>query len=452
MSSGLTFTLDKLTYGGDALGKLPAPLSGASGRAVFVPFALPGETVRARIVEEKRGHARAELIEVLEPSPERITPKCKHFFPPLSTTAGGGEGLGLALPALAVRPGSEVEGVGVCGGCHYQHMTYAAQLRAKEEILRDQLERIGHIENPPIKPIAVSPLEWNYRNHMQFHLTEAGKLGFVRSGDGLRPSRSLLAISECHLPEPALNALWPQLEFEPGSGLARVSLRLGADKEVMLILESNDPNPPELEIEADISVVHLSAEDAVVLAGEDHILIEVLDRPFRVSAGSFFQVNTVMAGKMVEHLLTNLPLSPMNTLLDVYCGVGLFSAFLAPRVKRLTGIESSPSACEDFTVNLDEFENVELYEAPAEDVFPVLRTPPNIMLVDPPRAGLHRDVMDAILTMKPGMLAYVSCDPSTLGRDAARLIAGGYRLKQVTPFDLFPQTYHIESISFFEAT
>jgi len=424
-------TLEKLTYGGDALGRLQDPLTGASGRAVFVPFALPGETVRARIVEEKRGHARAELIEVLEPSPERITPKCKHFFSPLPL----GEGAGVKA---------------ACGGCHYQHMPYAPQLRAKEAILCDQLARIGHIENPPVRPMIPSPLEWNYRNHVQFHLTEAGKLGFVRLGDGLSPSRSLLAISECYLPEPALNALWPQLEFEPGSGLERVSLRLGADKEVMLILESNDPNPPELKSEADISVVHLSAEDAIVLAGDDTILIEVLGRPFRVSAGSFFQVNTAMAGKMVEHLLTNLPLSPTNTLLDVYCGVGLFSAFIAPHVKRLTGIESSPSACEDFAVNLDEFENVELYEAPAKDALPVLGTHPDIMLVDPPRAGLHRGVMDAILTMKAGTLAYVSCDPSTLGRDAARLIAGGYRLKQVTPFDLFPQTYHIESISFFE--
>jgi len=440
MNSGFTITLDKLTYGGDALGRLPEPLTGVSGRAVFVPFALPGETVRARIVEEKRGHVRAELIEVLEPSPERITPKCKHFFSPLSAAAGGGEG----------------PGVGSCGGCHYQHMTYAAQLRAKEAILCDQLARIGHIENPLLKPIVASPLEWNYRNHMQFHLTEAGKLGFVDLTPAPSPRRraekNIIPISECHLPEPALNALWPQLEFEPGSGLERVSLRLGADKEVMLILESNDPNPPELESEADISVVHLSAEDVVVLAGDDAILIDVLGRPFRVSARSFFQVNTAMAGKMVEHLLTNLPLSPTNTLLDVYCGVGLFSAFIAPHVKRLTGIESSPSACENFAANLDEFENVELYEAPAEDVLPMWGIHPDNVLVDPPRAGLHRDVMDAILTMKAGTLAYVSCDPSTLGRDAARLIAGGYRLKQVTPFDLFPQTYHIESISFFEAT
>jgi len=420
--------LEKLTYGGDALGRLPDPLTGTSGRAVFVPFALPGETVRARSVEAKRGHVRTELIEVLEPSPERITPKCPHF--------------------------------GACGGCHYQHMPYAAQLRAKEDILRDQLTRIGHIENPPISPIVFSPLEWNYRNHVQFHLTEAGKLGFVRSGErrfvrsnnGIGPSQSLLAISECHLPEPALNALWPQLEFEPGSGLGRVSLRLGADEEVMLVLESNDPNLPEMEIEADISVVHLSAGDAVMLAGDDHIVVRVLGRGFHVSAGSFFQVNTAIAAKMVEHLLTTLPISPKTTLLDVYCGVGLFSAFFAPHVKRLISVESSPSACEDFAVNLDEFENVELYEASAEDVLPALDVRPDILLVDPPRAGLHRRASDGILALRPATLAYVSCDPSTLGRDAARLVTGGYRLKQVTPFDLFPQTYHIESISIFEVT
>jgi len=461
-------TLEKLTYGGDAMGRLPDPLTGASGRAVFVPYALPGERVRVRLVEVKRGYARAELLEVLAPSAERISPRCKHYFSPLARSSG--EGPGPVLPVLADtvraasiggtpvrdgRPGSKVEGVRACGGCHYQHMPYEAQLRAKEAILRDQLERIGQIENPPIRPMVPSPSEWNYRNHVQFHLTAEGKLGYMGAGtgDGHRPSPSeVVAISECHLPETSLNALWPQLEFEPDSGLERVSLRLGADEEVMLILESEDPNPPELEIEADISVVHLSAEDAVVLAGDDYIVVRALDRPFRVSAGSFFQVNTAMAGKMAEDLLTNLPISPNTTLLDVYCGVGLFSAFLAPRVGRLIGIESSPSACEDFVVNLDEFENVELYEAPAEEVLPALDVHPDIILVDPPRAGLDRRALDAILTMKPGTLAYISCDPATLGRDAARLIAGGYRLKQVTPFDLFPQTYHIESVSIFETT
>jgi 23S rRNA (uracil1939-C5)-methyltransferase len=157
-----------------------------------------------------------------------------------------------------------------------------------------------------------------------------------------------------------------------------------------------------------------------------------------------------MAGKMVEHLLDNLPVTAETILLDVYCGVGLFSAFFAPRVGRLIGIESSPSSCDDFAVNLDEFDNVELYQAPAEAVLPLLDVAPEAVIVDPPRAGLERRALEALLALGPGRIAYVSCDPSTLGRDAARLVAGGYRLTQVTPFDLFPQTYSIESISILE--
>jgi SAM-dependent methyltransferases related to tRNA (uracil-5-)-methyltransferase len=157
-----------------------------------------------------------------------------------------------------------------------------------------------------------------------------------------------------------------------------------------------------------------------------------------------------MAEKMVQHLLTCLPVSLSGTLLDVYCGVGLFSAFLAPKCERVIGIESSPSACEDFAVNLDEFDNVELYEGLAEEVIPYFEAKPEIVLVDPPRAGLEKRVVDGILELRPRFMAYVSCDPSTLARDSKRLIEGGYKLKQVTPFDLFPQTYHIESISLFE--
>jgi 23S rRNA (uracil1939-C5)-methyltransferase len=194
-------------------------------------------------------------------------------------------------------------------------------------------------------------------------------------------------------------------------------------------------------------------ENTVVIAGNDHILIPVSGRDFQVSAASFFQVNTAMAEKMVNHLITKLPITPSVTLLDVYCGAGLFSAFLAPRCERVIGIESSLSACEDFAFNLDEFDHVELYEGLAEDVLPSLVgriANPSYIVVDPPRAGLEKHVIDGIVKLNPQMIAYVSCDPSTLARDAARLIRGGYRLKDVTPFDLFPQTYHIESISLFE--
>ena len=402
--------LEKLTYGGETMGRLP------DGRAVFVPFGLPGETVHVRLTQEKQNFARAELLEVLTASQARIDPKCQHFKK--------------------------------CGGCHYQNLSYADQLKAKEDILRDQLHRIGKIENPPVKPVVSSPLEWNYRNHVQFHLTAEGKIGFMNS-----KGNSVLPIEECHLPETGIDAFWRDLLFESNKDVGRVSLRAGRDEELMVLLESETPEPPELEIEADVSVIHLFDEHPVVIAGQDHLTITVLEKDFRVSAASFFQINTGMAEKMVEHLLGKLSVTPASSLMDVYCGAGLFSKFFAPKCIRVIGIESSGSACEDFAFNLDEFDNVELYEGPAEEILPALVgqiSGVTHVLVDPPRAGLERYALDAIISLQPQVIAYVSCDPSTLARDAARLIAGGYRLVEVTPFDLFPQTYHIESISIFE--
>ncbi len=394
------------------MGRLP------DGRAVFVPFGLVGERVRVKLTEEKKNFARGEILQILQFSDERIQPRCKHF--------------------------------GECGGCHYQHFPYEKQLEIKTEILRDQLTRIGKIENPPVQPIVACPNAWNYRNHIQFSLTDEGKLGFV--GTGLA-SVQTIPITECHLPEPPINNFWRQLEFEPETDVERVSLRAGNDEELMLILESDSPEPPEIEIEAGISVAHVYEDNSVVVAGNDHILIRVLDRDFKVSASSFFQVNTPMAEKMVEHLFTCLPISLSTTLLDLYCGVGLFSAFFAPKCGRVIGVESSASACEDFAVNLDEFDNVELYEGAAEEVLPSLVGQVgnlSYVIVDPPRAGIERHALDAIVQLKPQRIAYVSCDPSTLARDAARLIAGGYKLSDVTPFDMFPQTFHIESVSLFE--
>jgi 23S rRNA (uracil1939-C5)-methyltransferase len=323
-------------------------------------------------------------------------------------------------------------------------MPYEVQLEVKTEILRDQLQRIGKIENPPVQPMVGCRDPWNYRNHLQFHLSNNGNLGFV-SVDG----NTILPVTECHLPNKSIDGLWPQLEFEADTSIERISLRTGMDDDLMLILVSDELEAPELELEAGISVVHLTDEDALVMAGEDHLIMQVLEREFRVSAGSFFQVNTVMAEKMISHLLDNLSL-PAKTILDVYSGVGLFSAFLAPNCERLIGIESSPSACEDFVENLDEFDHVELYEGAAEDVIPHLDAEQVIVLVDPPRAGVDKVALDGIHDLEPQFIAYVSCDPATLARDAGRLIAGGYHLVNVTPFDMFPQTYHIESISLFE--
>lgn len=401
-------TIQRLVYGGDGMGRLE------DGRAVFVPFTLPGERVRVRLVEEKRGHARGELVELLQASPLRIQPRCAHY--------------------------------GVCGGCHYQHIPYDAQLEFKTEILRDQLERIGGLKKPPIRSAVGSPHAFNYRNHIQFHLSPDGKLGFQAAHQN-----QLVPIRECHLPEAAMEKIWRVLDLEPVPGIDRVGLRLGSDEEVMLVLEGSEPEALEFAVEElDISAVQLGPGGALVLAGSDSLTMAVLGRPFQVSAGSFFQVNTAMAEAMVTHLSALLPVSSASTLLDVYCGVGLFSAFFAERVGRLVGIEAEPSACQDYVVNLDAFDHVELYEAPAEMVLGSVDFHPDVVLVDPPRAGLEGAALDGLLRQQPRYLAYISCDPATFARDTRRLAAGDYQLQQVTPFDLFPQTYHIESLSLFE--
>ena len=399
-------------YGGESIARLP------DGRAVFIPFTIPGESVRGELSEEKPGYARARLLEVLEPSPLRSEPRCAHF--------------------------------GECGGCQYQHMSYAAQVEAKTAILIDQLERIGKLSPVTVQRVAPSERDYEYRNHIQLHQSPDGRLGYFRPR-----SSQVLTIRECHLPEPPIAALRPQLEFEPGAGIERIGLRLGAGDDLQVILESKDPRPPELSIEGlPVSVVHLSPAGTLVLAGSPTITIEILGRPFRVSAGSFFQTNTGVAASMASYIVERLErrgcLHPQAAALDLYCGVGLFSAFLAGRVGRLVGVESSPGAVDDFSLNLDEFDHVEIYEAPVEHVLPGLDLRPEFILVDPPREGLGKGVIDSLLKLGALLLVYVSCDPATLARDARRLSEGGYKLAELALFDQFPQTSHFESISLWE--
>ena len=380
------------------------------GRAVFIPLAMPGELVRIRLVEEKRNFARAELVEIIEASPERIKPRCRHF--------------------------------GECGGCHYQHIPYSLQLQAKEMILRDQLQRIGKIKQPPVEATRPSPDPLHYRNYIQFHLDDQGRLGF----EAARSNR-VVPIQECHLPQVDIDSLWRQLQIEPVPGLDRVGLRSGY-AEQQLILESENPEALEFSVEdLPISAVHLGPGGCLVLAGSQAVTFEILGRPFQVSAGSFFQVNTAQAEAMVIYLLENLPLTSESTVLDVYCGVGLFSAFLAEKVSQLIGIEISESACDDFSANLDEFDHVSLYAASAEEALHSVNFHPDVVVVDPPRSGLGWEALAGLLAQQAACIAYISCDPSTLARDSRRLAEAGYKLLKVTPFDVFPQTFHIESIS-----
>lgn len=395
-------------YGGEALARLP------DGRAVFIPYAFPNEDLRIRLVEEKERYARGEIVEIIKASPLRITPRCAHF--------------------------------GECGGCHYQHITYEEQLKIKKNIFVDQLIRMGKMTDPPVKKIVPSPQEWNYRNQIQLHMSREGELGFLR-----HRSNQVVPIQECHLPTESLNQIWPSLNLEFIPGLDRINLRAGEEgQDTLVVLESSDPEPIEFSVDMSLSAVHRGPGGKIVLAGDDFTVIPIHGYPFVVSAGSFFQVNNQVAELVVDFLLERLPLKEDSLLLDVYCGVGLFSAFLAPRVGKVIGIESDPNAGEDFLYNLAGYENVDFYDIPAEKVLPFLDLKPDIILLDPPRAGISKTVLDSVVSLDPDLITYISCDPATLARDADRFKKQGYLLQESTLFDMFPQTFHIESVNIFQ--
>jgi 23S rRNA (uracil1939-C5)-methyltransferase len=397
-------TLEEMVFGGAAMGRLK------DGRAIFVPYALAGERVLVELIEEKAHHAWGKLVRVLDPSPPRIEARCPHF--------------------------------GECGGCHYQMLPYEEQVPLKAKLLADQLQRLGRLQTLPEIQIFPSPSAWHYRNNLQFHLTPQGKLGFQRA-----QSHDTLPIQQCFLPLAPLKDLWQQIELDPAAGIERIELRCDSEDNLLLVLESNHLELPEVVIEElPLSVVHLSPAGSLVIAGSEYLWMEIKGQRLRLSAGAFFQSNQAVAEQILDFLLEHVVLSANDTLLDVYCGGGLYSLFLAPKVGRLIGIESSPFACRDYEFNLDPFNHVELYEATAEQVLTHINLHPQTVLVDPPRSGLSKIVREALLRLAPQQVVYISCDAATFARDAFHLTQNGYRLEQLAFFDMFPQTYHLEEV------
>ena len=296
----LTFHLDTLTYGGEALGRV-------EGKAIFVTGGLPGEVVRVVVEDERARFARGRVIEVIESSPDRITPRCPHFG--FDSTS--------------------------CGGCQWQHIDYAAQLRSKTAIVREQLQRLGRVPDPPVRDIIPSPAIWQYRNHAQFHRTPDGQPGFQAAR-----SHRVVAIDECHIIEPALLD-WLRSNRRAVTQADRVSVRFG--------------NTPDR------------------LNGAT--MFRIKDATLRVSDESFFQVNTSLIETLIDQVLAECDPQPADTILDAYCGVGLFSRFLAPRADRVIGVESSASAVRDFRLNLAAFDRVEVHHGLVEEVLSQLTLP-----------------------------------------------------------------------------
>ncbi len=405
--------LNAMAHGGSALGR-------NNGRTVFVPYAIPGERVRARVRHEKGRTVFAEGVTLLDASADRVTPRCPHFGPHQ------------------------------CGRCHWQHIDYPAQLLLKQDVLADQLERIGGFEDADVRAVIASPEQWGYNARMTMGVAEDGKLGFTREGQ--RPSpRNIFPITECHILHPDLLALKDSLDLETMMGLQELTFQMGSDGALMIVIRMADDEAPELLTDLPMSVnMLLDDNQPVSLIGETHSRYSVKGRTFRTTAGSFFRPNLSQMDTLVEIVLAALDLKTDQAVLDLYAGVGLFTAFLAQQARLVTMVESYPPATADAEENLADFDNVDVIEGAVEDVLEALEERYDATLLDPPGDGLSVETLDGLAALGIPRLVYVSSDPATLARDGKRLAAMGYRLTYVQPLDLAPQTYYIDSVARFE--
>ena len=393
-----------MANGGAAMGR------DANDRVVFVPFAIPGEQIRVDIVEDRKRFARGRLKEIIEPSPDRVEPSCPHF--------------------------------GSCGGCHFQHISYPAQLRFKEEVVRDQLNRIGGLERITVKPVLANPEPWAFATDITFSLTTNGQLGFWSPIKG-----QVIPINTCLIIRERLLEAYQDIDLELAN-LRKLTLRLGDDGSLLAALEVEELEAPSLETNFPISVALILPDGlAANLIGDNHIVQSIKGCDFRISAGSFFYPSPTALELALDAILNYAALAGDEKLLELYSGVGTLTAFLAPKSATTTAIEVNPDAVADAAVNLYNHENVTLYEGLVEEILPLLDVEPDVMVVDPPPTGLPPTVIDEIVVKAPRKLIYISSDVAILARDGRRLAAKGYRLAEVQPVDMVPQNYQVLTIS-----
>ncbi len=380
--------LTGFAHGGYAVGRAP------DGRVAFVSFGVPGERVIAEVTSESASYLEAETVQVLEASPNRVEPRCEYF--------------------------------GRCGGCQLQHIDYEEQVRLKTEVVREQLRRIGGFEDASIRPMLGMDDPWGYRNHMRFTVRRDGDIGFMQRG-----THRFLRIDDCDIAHPRLNAMLAAAQ-DRTYGTRQISMRLGERTGDILVqprLQWRPGSRPRFP------------------SGQKHYEEELLEQRYRVSASAFFQVNTRQAERLVDLAVRRLIEAQPRVVVDAYSGVGTFAALLASRVDQVVTIEAQPSADDDAAVNLSGFDNVTRLVGTVEDVLPGLEPSPDALVIDPPRAGVERSVIDAILASEARRVVYVSCEPSTLARDLRLLVDGGFDIVEVQPVDMFPHTQHIECVT-----
>jgi 23S rRNA (uracil1939-C5)-methyltransferase len=438
--------VDSLAFGGDAVARL------SEGRVVFVRGALPGELARVRLTRIRKAYAEAEAIEILEPAPERVAPRCRHF--------------------------------GVCGGCRHQDLAYAAQLGWKTRQVAETLERLGNLRGLDVRPAVGMDDPWFYRNKMEFGVSRSGGQAVVGLRERGRFDR-VFDLEECPIFSPRAGATLAAVEahcrargytvYDPHrqSGFLR-HLLVRESKRADDLLVGLVTSPGELDGPGLVAAVRgavpatsiwqvISAtrsnvvefHETRLLHGSARMTERIPPLSFEFGPGAFFQTNTRMAEALFRAVAEAARLTESEVLVDLYCGIGAIALYLARRARRVVGLEGGAAAIEDARHNarINGIDNAEFHTADDRLGFPVFldRQEPgavDVLLLDPPRGGVHARTLGAVRRLAPPRLLYVSCNPASLARDLSILAQapGGYRVLRVQPFDLFPHTPHIETL------
>ncbi len=411
MNSQEGLYIKKLVYGGYGFAQ-------REGKSVLVDYALPGEIVEVQTFQEKKDYLLARVKRVIMPSSARREPPCPYF--------------------------------GICGGCQLQHMDYPAQIKSKEEILLETLSRIGKLELKSLEP-SLSSEEFGYRVRVQFKASE-GKLGFFE-----RRSHKIVEVKECLVVHPAINDLIPSLKeiVKKIDGLKEIHVLYSPHEgEFLLKLYSEKSFPKdklrrliEAILPKKVVGVGLYKDQRLYSLGRDFTFVKVGPYRYRVSMDSFIQVNHFLWGSFVG---STLPKEMLNRVLELHCGIGFFSLFLAERSEFVLAYDTNRSAIRDaeYNAKINSVSNVSFeHESGLEALKRHAGEPIDLFFLDPPRSGLSNGEAKMILRNKPREILYISCEPTTLARDLKVLVKGGYKPISVRMVDNFPNTYHIEAIA-----
>jgi len=381
----LELTIDSLTNEGSGVAR-------HDGWVIFVPFALPGERIRARVFRNHKNYSDADLVDVIEPSPDRVAPACELF--------------------------------GKCGGCQYQHLSYATQLAWKQRQVAELLQRMAKLD-AAVEPVIPSPIPMAYRSKItpHFHKPPDGtvaEIGFLRVGT----RNSLIDVPRCPIAMPQLNE--------------------------QLTLERAEITSGKRHYKNGATLLLRASEDKVLTQPSDIAREKVKDITFEFQAGDFFQNNPFILPAFVDHVVAQAKASGATHLVDAYCGSGLFGLSAAASFQSVIGIEISETSVEKAKRNAESngIINASFIAASAEHLFKdlSLAAAETVVIVDPPRAGCGEDFLRQLFQFGPKAVVYVSCNPPTQMRDLVMFQQAGYDLDLVQPFDLFPQTRHLECV------